>query len=241
MESLLQGRCGTMIATGILTGLATACNAAPVGAFSESPSGRILSGYTIVIDPGHGGKDPGGIGSRAKEHVLNLQIAGRLADWYRKAGARVVMTWSSPRQMPPSRRFNVRQRVHFINRSRADLLIDIHCNAGGPYRGPQTFYWSGAASYLLAHDIQAELQYLTGTRRQVNRINQYVLRYAHMPAVNVEVGFITNPTEERQLMNPHYQSRLAWAILVGTARWALHARWPERISNAPDHVEMLKR
>lgn len=230
-----------IIAIGISIGLATGSASAPVGAVSETLPSRILSGYTIVIDPGHGGKDPGGIGRRAQEHLLNLQISRQLADWYRKVGARVVMTWSTAQQMPPSRRFNVRQRVHFINRSRADLLIDIHCNAGGLYRGPQTFYWSGDSSYLLAHDIQEELQYLTGTRRQVNRINQYVLRYAHMPAVNVEVGFITHPAEERQLMNPRYQSQLTWAIVVGTARWALHARWPEQISNAPQSVEMLKR
>jgi len=202
---------------------------------------RLLTGRTIVIDPGHGGKDPGSLGSRAKESDLNRELAQALAQWFRRAGAKVILTWSSPEQMPPTRRFNVRQRVTFINQTHADVLIDIHCNAGGPYRGPQTFYWDGDSSYTLAHMIQEELQYFTHTRRQVSRIDQYVLRYATMPAVNVEVGFITNPSEERRLMEPRYQQELTRYIFVGTERWFLHARWPSSLGKAPSGIEMLKR
>lgn len=207
---------------------------------TPGPATKLLSGHTIVIDPGHGGKDPGSLGGRAREADLNLEIAHALADWFRQAGAKVILTWSTHQEMPSHRRFNVRSRVALINHSGADVLIDIHCNAGGPYRGPQTFYWDGAASYNLARLIQEELQYFTGTKRQVNRINQYVLRYAKMPAVNVEVGFITNPQEEQQLMSSAYQRKLTWAIFVGTERWFLHARWPLSITERPDHVEMLK-
>ena len=218
-----------------------------MGARSPAPEpptgfhGPWLSGRTIVIDPGHGGRDPGSIGSRSREDKINLELATQLAKWFHLAGASVVMTWSQPSEMPPHRRFNVRQRVAVINRSHADVLIDIHCNAGGPYWGPQTFYWSGDPSYTLATMIQQELQFFTGTRRQVNRIDQYVLRYANMPAVNVEAGFISNASEEKKLMSPSYQRQLTWYIFIGTERWFLRARWPSAISREPSHVEMLQR
>ncbi len=208
---------------------------------SPTPQPRLLAGRTIVIDPGHGGKDPGSLGARSRECDLNLAMAHALAAWFQQAGAKVILTWTSTQEMPSTRRYNVHQRVDFINRTHADVLIDIHCNAGGPYRGPQTFYWDGEASYTLARMIQEELQYFTHTRRQVSRIDQYVLRYAKMPAVNVEVGFITNPEEEHHLMNPAYQRSLTRYIFVGTERWFLHARWPAALHQEPPDVEMLKR
>lgn len=214
---------------------------APAAFAEPMPFGDLLSGRTIVIDPGHGGWDPGSIGNQAQEDQLNLQISLQLRKWFQAAGARVVMTWSKPSDIPPQQKYRVRQRVEFINSVGADALIDIHCNASNPaYSGPQTFYWDGVQSYHLARDIQEELQYLTHTRRQIQRLNQYVLRYANMPAVNVEVGFITNPREERQLMTPAYQRQLTWAIFVGTERWLLKGRWPANLLKMP-LTELIQR
>lgn len=225
--------------------LAGVVAAAVMGAgFRDAPSPEsapLLGGRTIVIDPGHGGLDPGSLGLRTRECDLNLALAKRLAVWFRGAGAKVILTWSDPWQLPATRRLNVRQRVALINGSRAEVLIDIHCNAGGAYRGPQTFYWGGQASYTLAKMVQDELQDFTHTRRRVSRINQYVLRYARMPAINVEVGFITNPSEEGKLMDPTYQSQLTKRIFTGTERWFLHAPWPVSLHPEPTDMEMLRR
>lgn len=212
----------------------------------EHPSpwiaGDLLAGRTIVLDPGHGGYDPGAIGHFTTEDRINLAVAWQLRRWFEAAGARVLMTWSRPADIPKYRKYYVQKRLEWINRTGADVLIDVHCNSGASsWTGPQTFYWDGRASYHLARDVQEELQYFTGTRRQVVRINQYVLRYAVMPAINVEVGFITNREEEAKLTNPAYQRRLTWAIFVGTERWFLKGRWPQQLLESPPPVHLLIR
>lgn len=218
----------------------------PVTARSHVPpalylTGDLLRGRTIVIDPGHGGFDPGALGTATQEATLNLAIALQLKSWFEAAGARVLMTWSNPSQIPRHRKYRVQDRVPWINATHASVLIDIHCNSGMAARGPQVFYWDGASSRLLADFVAEELRYYTHTRRSVVRINQYVLRFAKMPAVNVEVGFINNRREERLLMTPQYQRSLAWYIFVGTERWFLRGRWPVGLLKAPPPTELLSR
>lgn len=205
-------------------------------------AGELLAGRTIIIDPGHGGYDPGALGKSYREDKINLAMALALKQWFVQAGAHVLMTWSKPSDIPSHRKYRVQERMQWINHSAGDVLIDIHCNSGHPsYRGPQTFYWDGAASYHLAHDVQEELQYFTHTVRQVTRIDQYVLRHARMPAINVEVGFITNPQEEAKLANPAYQKELTWYIFLGTERWFIRGRWPPTLLKAPPPSHLLVR
>ncbi|MCY0865409.1 MAG: N-acetylmuramoyl-L-alanine amidase [Sulfobacillus sp.] len=214
------------------------------GAATPPPplAGDLLRGRTIIIDPGHGGYDPGSRGRQAIEAEVNLAIAHKLKTWFQMAGAHVLMTWSKPSDIPSHRKYRVQSRLEWINRQPADVLIDIHCNSGASsYKGPQTFYWDGAASYHLATAVQEELQYFTGTVRGVKRIDQYVLRYAKMPAINVEVGFITNPREEERLLNPTYQEDLTWYIFIGTERWMVRGRWPESLLKSPPPVDLLRR
>ncbi len=204
--------------------------------------GDLLEGRTVIIDPGHGGYDPGALGRKSQEAAINLAIALKLRQWFEMAGARVLMTWSKPGQIPLGKKYRVEDRLTWINQQRGDLLIDIHCNSGSSgWRNPQTFYWDGSASYHLAHDVQDELRYFTHSRREIKRINQYVLRYARMPAINVEVGYITNPVEEKLLMTPRYQEELSWAIFIGTERWLVKGRWPAELLEAPPPVDLLKR
>lgn len=204
--------------------------------------GDLLAGRRFVIDPGHGGFDPGALGRVSREDTINLAMAHALGSWLQAAGAQVVYTWSRPGDIPPGRKYRVQDRVRFINRTGAVALIDLHCNSSGSaWHGPQTFYWDRRSSALLAEDVQSELRYETGTGREVKRIDQYVLRHAAMPAINVEVGFITNPREERQLLEPAYQRRLTWAILVGIERWALRGRWPDSLLKAPPPRDLLRR
>ncbi|MCL4352376.1 MAG: N-acetylmuramoyl-L-alanine amidase, partial [Firmicutes bacterium] len=65
--------------------------------------------------------------------------------------------------------------------------------------------------------------------------------YADMPAINVEIGFITNPKEEEQLLNPEYQRNLSWYIFVGTERWFLKGRWPQNLLQTPPPAHLLIR
>lgn len=213
------------------------------GGAQGSLAGDLLRGRTIVIDPGHGGYDPGAKGRHAEEATINLQVATVLKKWFEEAGAHVVLTWSRPEDIPGHRKYRVRDRMTWINQSsHGDILIDIHCNSGpSANRGPQTFYWDGPASYHLAHDVQDELKFYAHSVRGVKRINQYVLRHAKMPAINVEIGFITNPSEEAKLMNPAYQQDLTWYIFIGTERWFLKGRWPQQLLQAPPPTDLLIR
>lgn len=200
---------------------------------------NLLSGRTIVIDPGHGGYDPGAIGRYSREADINLAIALKLRRWFQLAGARVVMTWSSPGQIPPHRKYRVHKRIQWINRTHGSVLVDIHCNAGMGAWGPQVFYWNETSSRLLADNVAQELWYFTHTHRSVTQINQFVLRHATMPAINVEVGFLSNHREERQLLDPQYQKALAWYIFTGTGRWFLKARWPIQLLKVPPPTEAV--
>lgn len=205
-------------------------------------AGELLRGRTIILDPGHGGFDPGAHGATVTEDRVNLQVAHKLQYWLQRAGARVLMTWSTVKDISPHHKYRVQDRLKWINRTRGDLLIDIHCNSGASnWHGPQTFYWDGPASYHLARDVQEELQYFTGSHRKVTRIDQYVLRHALMPAINVEVGFITNRSEERRLLNPAYQRDLTWAIFIGVERWFLKGRWPQYMLKTPPPTHLLVR
>jgi N-acetylmuramoyl-L-alanine amidase len=204
-------------------------------------AGHLLRGRVIVIDPGHGGFDPGALGQASREADINLAIALQLRTWLERAGARVLMTWARPGDIPPDRKYRVRERAEWIANTHANLLIDIHCNSGDAARGPQVFYWDGASSRLLADLVSDELHYFTRTHRAVTRINQYVLRYAKMPAINVEVGFINNPREERQLTNPAYQRALAWYVFIGIERWYLRGRWPAHLLDTPPPADLLAR
>lgn len=205
-------------------------------------AGDLLRGRTIVIDPGHGGWDPGARGHLTTEAKVNLEVGLKLRTWLRMAGARVLMTWATPNAIAANRKYRVSDRSLWINEQHADVLIDIHCNSGArSFRNPQTFYWGGSASYHLAHDVQQELQYFTHSRRDVKRINQYVLSHATMPAINVEIGYITNPQEERKLVTPSYQEDLTWYIFVGTERWLMKGRWPAALLDAPPPTDLLVR
>ena len=208
----------------------------------ESPvTGQLLRGQTIVVDPGHGGRDSGAVGSQSREADINLAVALELRHWLRRAGAKVLMTWSRPDQLSKERNFRVTDRATWIQGTHADLLLDIHCNSGIAAHGPQVFYADGEASHLLAHLISQELHFFTHTHRQVERIKQYVLEHAGMPAVNVEVGFINHRGDEKLLMQPAYQRLLSWYILIGVERWYLRNRWPARLDDALPPAPMMHR
>lgn len=237
----------------VLTGAAAVMTGAFLGAgrVASQPTARsapapmvgdLLQGRTVIIDPGHGGFDPGAVGKHSTEAKINLEMSLKLRHWFQMAGARVLMTWSKPSDIGRGHKYKVQDRMTWINNQHADILIDIHCNSGSSdWRNPQTFYWDGSASYHLARNVQEELRYFTHSKRDVKRINQYVLRYAKMPAINVEVGYVTNPAEEKLLMTPRYQEDLTWYIFIGTERWLLKGRWPAELLEAPPPVDMVRR
>ncbi|MRI83275.1 MAG: N-acetylmuramoyl-L-alanine amidase [Nitratiruptor sp.] len=222
---------------------------------------------TIVIDPGHGGRDSGAVGyKRKREKDIVLAIAKRLYEELKRRGYRVYMTRRGDYFVP------LRNRTRLANRMKAHLFISIHANAAPSKRkylsmkGIETFFLSPSKSerakrvaelenrvdtrnmsyfskqvYLdflnrektilsnkLAIDIQRGILYNLRQRYRgvvdggVRPGPFWVLVGAQMPAVLIEVGYITNPTEAMRLANPLYQKLLAKGIADGIGNYFIH-------------------
>lgn len=198
---------------------------------APGPAG--VSGRTIVIDAGHGGRDPGAIGRTGlQEKEINLDIAKRLKRFFSRVGVYVVMTREAdidyggvaegkpaPGELTQKRR-DILHRIRVVNQSKADLLLSIHVNSF-----PQSI-WSGAqcfydlrhpASKAVAECIQEQLvEKLGPNRRKALAADYMLLKSTDLPSVTVEVGFISNPREEQLLATAEYRERLAEAIFLGT-------------------------
>lgn len=189
---------------------------------------------TIVIDPGHGGKDPGTQGARYQEKEIVLQISQRLARILRDQGYRVKMTRDTDEFLALSRRSEIARETG------ADLFVSIHANsaADSSVQGVETFllppfgtpgtYTTRAVNVerpgnafdkqniRLAYEIQRRTVQRTRTRdRGTKHALLEVLRNLSCPGVLLEVGFLSNSEEERRLANPNYQNRVATGIAEG--------------------------
>lgn len=171
----------------------------------------------IVIDPGHGGKDPGAVGpSGIKEVNINLQVALMVAKKLQKAGLSVKLTRTTNTFV------DLQPRCDIANSWMADYFVSIHCNAASTPQahGTETYcYKFGGKGEVLAKAIQAELIAATGrANRGVKEANFYVLRKTSMPAVLTELAFISNLVEERLLTSAAYQEKCAMAIAKGIGK-----------------------
>ncbi|MGI6036881.1 MAG: N-acetylmuramoyl-L-alanine amidase family protein [Limnochordia bacterium] len=189
-----------------------------------------LGRYTIVIDPGHGGRDPGAVGSRGlleKEMVLDIGL--RLRDRFTAARAHVIMTRTSdgdlaPPDAPFRQRADLLHRAALANDSEAHIYLSIHGNSAPDpqWSGAQTFYYS-EGDRSLATMIQRELvRQLGPNHRQARWAPFRVLRDTQMPAALVEVGFLSNPKEEGMLADALYRERIAAAIFDGTVLFLIN-------------------
>ena len=181
------------------------------GASSRSRS-EARSSAIVVIDPGHGGYDRGGIPhQRIAEKVMTLDVSLRLRDILKKSGYRVVMTRDSDVFV------SLPGRVAIANSYRDAIFVCIHFNSAtrSGANGIETYFYSkqslplaSAIHYHVAGDAPTE-------NRGVRRRGYYVLRKTRIPAVLVECGFLTNPTEARYAQSPKYRQKLAEDIARG--------------------------
>lgn len=192
-----------------------------------------VANQIIVIDPGHGGIDTGASRGNIVEKDITLAIAKRLARDLSQGGAAVILLRENGKDLAGDdfqgrirdrKRKDMNTRVRRANDAKADLMISIHTNAelGSSSSGAQTFYQPGdEKSKMVASAIQEEMKRVLGnTRRKAVGGNYFVLKKTHMPAVIVEVGFISNPREAGMLTDPEYQSKVSYAIFSGITRAA---------------------
>lgn len=180
-----------------------------------SVAGRVV----VVIDPGHGGRDPGAIGiGGLRETNVVLPISQRVASLLQQQGVAVVMTRNSETSV------ELGSRVQIAERANANLFVSIHANAISMSRpdvnGIETYYYSSSQGLTLARLIHNNLLQATGgPDRGVRSARFYVLRRTSMPAALVETGFVTGARDAPLLRDPAYQERIAQAIARGILQY----------------------
>ena len=166
----------------------------------------------VVIDAGHGGFDRGGIaGQRIAEKTMTLDVALRLQKVLQDAGYRVVMTRESDVFVP------LGTRVAIANSYPNGIFVCIHFNAArrSAASGIETYFYS-RDSLALASAVHYNVAGgAPSSNRGVRRRGYFVLRRTRIPAVLVELGFLTNPTEARYVQNNSYRQKLAEEIARG--------------------------
>jgi N-acetylmuramoyl-L-alanine amidase len=178
------------------------------------PKGSI----TVVIDPGHGGGDPGAVGiGGLQEKKITLDVSQQVVALLRQKGVNALLTRSDDQEV------ELEPRVQFAERANANVFVSIHANAFDANRtdvnGIETFYYSGTGQSL-ARNIQDNLLQELGARdRGVKQANFYVIRYTPMPAALVEVGFVTGAEDAARLASATWRSRIAQAIARGILQY----------------------
>ncbi|MDB4896110.1 MAG: N-acetylmuramoyl-L-alanine amidase [Firmicutes bacterium] len=183
-------------------------------------AGRWLRGRVLVLDPGHGGDDPGAVVRGTLEKHLVLEIGLTLKRLLEEQGATVVMTRDEDVDLGGPIREELGRRVALVGQHGAHVYVSIHANKDGcNCWGAQTFYQKDGmpAGQELALAIQNRLRKLTPTTRVALPANYFVLRTSPVAAAMVEVGFLTNAHEQGQLKDPAYQRTLATAMALGLA------------------------
>lgn len=186
----------------------------PTPAMPSIPNQRVV----VVIDPGHGGRDPGavGIGGLQEKQVI-FPISLRVAELLEQQGVVVVMTRREDITL------DLQSRVDIANRARGNIFVSIHANAISMSRpdvnGVET-YFASESGRRLAATIQSNLLSATGMRdRGVKQARFFVIRHTNMPAALVEVGFVTGAEDAPRLADPAWRETAAQAIARGILQY----------------------
>ena len=183
--------------------------------------------YTVVIDSGHGGVDPGKIGvDGVYEKDINLAIAKQLQKVLERNDCQVIMTREADQGLyeesdTNKKRADMAKRVSIMNGCDADVVVSIHQNSytDATSRGAQVFYQATSESgKQLAAKIQETLKrdVAPDNRRQIKaNADYYLLKNTTSTMVIVECGFLSNLQEAKQLQEAEYQKKVAQAIGMG--------------------------
>lgn len=189
-----------------------------------------VSGKVVVLDAGHGVPDEGAQSSNGTtEAETNLKIALKVQNLLEQSGCVVILTRSDEnaiydidsKTLKQKKISDIHNRVKIGNESSADIFVSIHLNKipQQQYDGWQTFYKEGSEKgEKLAVSIQNNLN--EAIQKENNRVaktiqNIYIINNVEIPISIVECGFLSNPEEEKNLLDDDYQNRLAWGIYNG--------------------------
>lgn len=185
----------------------------------QAPNGRIV----VVIDPGHGGRDPGAVGINGlQEKTVIFPISQRVEQLLEAQGVTVVLTRNDDRTL------DLQPRVDIAERANADVFVSIHANSislSRPDVNGIESYYSSSSGQQLAAALQASMLAATGMRdRGVKQARFYVIRRTSMPAALVEVGFVTGAEDAPRLRDPAWRETMANAIARGILQYLQQTR-----------------
>lgn len=199
--------------------------------FQERNIEKRTDGITIVIDPGHGGRDPGKVGvNEALEKDINLAISLRLRDLLEENDIKVIMTRTEDMGLysetdSNKKRVDLNKRIEIINSSNTVFAISIHQNSFSQenVKGAQVFYHAqseeGTALAMAIQDQLKETIKDGNHRKAKSNTSYFMLKHTICPLVIVECGYLSNWTEAKLLVDPEYQEKMAWAIHIGIIKY----------------------
>ncbi|WP_010268302.1 N-acetylmuramoyl-L-alanine amidase [Paenibacillus senegalensis] len=208
--------------------------------FATAPETVEEAKFRIVIDAGHGGKDPGAIGaSGAYEKDFNLSLAKKLYQLLEQEPL-----FESRLTREDDQFIELEERTAMANDWYADVLVSIHANTfeDPAVSGTETLYYN-ADSIALAEALQGEVASALNIRDRGMRKEDFViLTSTQMPSVIVEVGYLTNPQEETLLLSSDGQDRAAKAIFEGLKNYfsQQHQRNHDRVDPAADDSALFR-
>ncbi len=173
-----------------------------------------LSALTIVVDPGHGGKDPGCMSGSVYECDINLAVALKVAAYLEEYDINVIMTRTEDEFL------SLIERVTIANEAEADYFVSLHCNTyddDSSVSGLECYYCpdmeDGEAFAAAIVEYMKENSDIKVRKYEDNDL--FVLHNTNMTAVLIEMGYMSSPTELANLTSDAYQSELAQAIVEG--------------------------
>lgn len=171
--------------------------------------GRVV----VIVDPGHGGKDPGAIGiGGLREKDVILPISQKVAEILEKNGVQAILTRKSDYFV------SLKGRVQLAERANASVFVSIHANSLGRSRpdisGLEVYYYN--SGYGLAQKVRKRILGTVNVRdRRVRKARFYVLRKSSMPAILVETGYVTGREDAAKLRQQWYRNKMAEGIARG--------------------------
>lgn len=194
----------------------------------------LATGAQVILDPGHGGVDPGALSGEVKEKDIVLDVVLRMNRYLEEQGYSVVLTRDQDIDLGGEltqgrHRRDLEARVKVINQGQ--VAVSVHCNTieDTSQKGAVVFYQKGSeAGKQLATSLLAELDkvQLLNDNRPLPRENLFLLRTSRIPTVIVELGFLSNQEDKTKLLEPGFRQQIAEALSRGIINYFEQSQLP---------------
>lgn len=197
---------------------------------ASSAKGKII----VALDAGHGGKDPGATSGDFTEKVVNLAVMKKVEALFASDPKIRTITTRSVDVFVP-----LEDRIRAAVDGGASIYVSIHVNSftqsdvSGVETWVDTTRKDSDATWTLAAMMQEALSTTTGARNRGIRTQESYLQRTTMPAVTLEIGYITNPSERALLFDSAYQDKIAAGIVAGIRRFVTWREENPLVSTAP--------